>query len=175
MGLLGGGLLGFMGCWLATAHAAAPSPHLCTGTEQVVFACPVNGKRVSVCATPDASAQQGRLTYRFGPDAPSAPELQLPDPATPPARAATGQTEAYSGGGGAWLRFAKGPYTYTVFTGVGRWGPKGQPLEKEGVLVQRQGKTVAHLPCTAAASSELSPDWYERMGVHAGDQAFVLP
>lgn len=167
-------LIGLACCGLMNAHAATPSPHLCTAGEQVVFACAVKGKRVSVCATPDARANRGTLTYRFG-VATASPELQLPDAPTPPAQAAHGAVETYAGGGGAWLRFAKGAYTYTVFTGVGRWGPQGQVVEREGVLVERQGKTVAHLPCTAAASSELSPDWYERMGIQPGDQEFAFP
>lgn len=159
---------------LTHAHAATPAPHLCAAGEQVVFACAVKGKRVSVCATPDARANRGTLTYRFG-SAAASPELQLPDAPTPPAQAAQGAVETFASGGGAWLRFAKGAYTYTVFTGVGRWGPQGQVVEREGVLVERQGKTVAHLPCTATASSQLSPDWYERMGIQPGDQEFAFP
>lgn len=169
--------------WLCTAldtpwvaHADAPSAHLCTPAEAVVFACQPKGKVVSVCASRDAGARSGQLSYRFGPDAASPPELTLPDKATPPSQAASGQTEAFSGGGGAWLRFARGGYTYTVYTGIGRWGPQGQTQEKQGVVVQRQGKTLAHLPCPAPATSELAPDWYERMGITVrADEAFAFP
>jgi hypothetical protein len=49
----------------------------------------------------------------------------------------------------------QGEYAYVVYTGIGRWGPKGEPRVKEGVLVKRAGKPVANLKCTG----KLTTSW----------------
>jgi hypothetical protein len=81
----------------------------------------------------------------------------------------------FSGGGGSWLRFAKAPLAYTVYSGIGKWGPRGEIREKSGVVVERQGKTIAALKCAGEPTSELGPDWFARMGVRADGQDFDFP
>jgi hypothetical protein len=164
--------------WSSSAQAQATSSRvsLCTPVENVVFACRTGAKMVSVCASKDAGPAQGYLQYRFGkPDSAGPVELILPDARVAPAKAANGGSEGYSGGGGAWLRFSKGDFAYTVYSGIGNWGPKGEKRVKEGLLVERGGKQAANLACTGKLTSELGPDWFEKVGVARGDQEFFFP
>lgn len=160
----------------AWAQATAPRASLCMPSEDVVFSCRTGAKAVSVCASKNAGPDRGYLEYRFGkPDSADSIELTLPEAKVPPSKAAKGGSEAYSGGGGAWLRFAKGNVAYTVYSGVGNWGPKGEKRFKEGLLVERGGKQLANFPCTGKLMSELGPEWFEKIGVVRGDQEFFFP
>jgi hypothetical protein len=154
--------------WIPSASAQSS---FCAAGETTIFACRTGARMVSVCASKDA------LQYRFGKPgaAPDVLEMTLPEPPLPPARAATGDTLMFSGGGGAWLRFTKGPVAYTVYTGIGKWGPNGEVRDKAGVAVERQGKLVANLACSGKVTSELGPDWFGRAGITSGGQEFDLP
>ena len=148
----------------------------CTSTEDVVFSCRTGAKMVSVCASKDSGPARGYLQYRFGKPDPSDPlELVLPEAKVPPAKAANGANEGYAGGGGSWLRFFNRPATYTVYSGIGNWGPKGEKRIKEGLLVERDGKQVANLACTSKPIGVMSPDWYEKQGVVRASQQFYFP
>jgi len=103
------------------------------------------------------------------------PALVLPKERTVPAQAATGAVDAFSGGGGSWLKFRQGPFSYTVYSGIGNWGPSGEKREKAGVLVERAGKQVALLKCAGKYASELGPDLYEKFDVKPGGEAFDYP
>lgn len=152
--------LGSVPAWSLETH--------CTPQEQVLFACATGKKAVSVCASADLSPTTGALQYRFGP--PDAPELVWPDATQPPHSGITAGTWAFSGGGGAYLRFTKGAYGYVVYTAIGKgWG------EKDGVVVEKNGQRVAHLPCTSAVVSELGPEVFERAGLPSDEQGFELP
>ena len=159
----------------APAAKTAAQGSLCTSTEEVVFSCRTGAKMVSVCASKDAASGRGYLQYRFGkPDSPDPVELVLPEAKMPPGKAANGANEAYSGGGGSWLRFFNRPATYTVYSGIGNWGPKGEKLIKEGLRVERDGKLVVNLACAGKPIGGLSPDWFEKMGVVRGQQEFYF-
>lgn len=149
----------------------------CTDKETVVFACRTGAKLVSVCAPRHTPPAQGHLQYRFGkPETPDALELTLPEGELTAAKAATGGSVPFAGGGGSWLRFKKGAYGYVVYTGIGKWGPRGSPQEKSGLVVERSGKAVAHLKCTNGTQSELGHDWFERFGVRTpSDEDFLFP
>lgn len=143
---------------------------LCAGDQQTVFSCRSGSKQVAVCASEAAP----RLQYRFG-RGPQALEKQLPASADE-AVAISGATLAYSGGGGAWLRFRSGDHAYVLYTGIGRWGAQGETEERSGVAVEREGVMIAHLRCAPEAQSELGPDWFEAQGIGAGeDEEFELP
>ena len=158
------------------APASASQASFCTSEESVVFACRTGGKLVSVCASKPADPNQGYLQYRFGkPDSTDPIELILPESRLPPPKVATGENVPFSGGGGSWLRFAKAPIAYTVYSGIGKWGPNGEVREKSGIVVERQGKTIATLKCTTKPVGDLSPDWFQQMGVTAGGQDFDFP
>ena len=101
----------------AAAKPATPkSPKqtsFCTPAETIVFACSTGAKLVSVCASMDASPAKGYLQYRFGkPDSIEPLETAIPAVWTIPSKAASGDSEPFAGGGGAWLRFRKGPFGY---------------------------------------------------------------
>lgn len=159
---------------LSAPVAGAAQPTLCSAQERVVFACRSGSKQVSVCASPEASATAGALQYRFGKPA-AAPEMTLPKDSRPPAQAARGETVPFSGGGGSWLRFRHGEHAYVVYSGIGRWGPNGETIEKQGVLVEHRGEQVANLPCTGPLISELGPDWFEQIGISAEGEEFYFP
>ena len=63
------------------------------------------------------------------------------------AKTATGTRVPFAGGGGAWMRFVKPPFAYVVYTGIGKWGPKGETREKQGVVVERSGNAIAGRKC----------------------------
>lgn len=152
------------------ATYAAPAG-LCRPAETVVFSCPAGAKVVSVCASGRGAG--ARVQYRYGkPGAP--PELLLPRaPGLPPA-VASGDTLMFSGGGGAWLRFVNGAFSYTVFSAIGRWGPGGAPAEKAGVLVEKSGVRVSHVRCTGGDTG-VDAGWMEAVGVRPDARGFDLP
>jgi len=157
--------------------AASPAQtSFCTPMEEVVFACQTGTKLVSVCASKGASAKQGYMQYRFGkPDSRDPLELIHPEGEVAPSRAATGENVPFAGGGGSWLRFRKGDTAYVVYSGIGKWGPKGETMEKQGVVVERGSATLASLPCTGPLRSELGPDWFEKAGISANGEEFFFP
>ena len=155
----------------APAADAAPES-FCSARESIVFACRSGAKLVSVCASADISASSGYLQYRFGKPGAGAIELTLPKDERAPSASATGENVGFSGGGGSWLRFRNGNHSYVVYSGIGRWGEDGQTLEKEGIRVENQGKTVADLQCSGPLTSELGPEWFERTGITAHDEEF---
>lgn len=155
---------------------SATSASFCTPAETVVFSCRVGAKLVSVCASSEVAVGKGSVQYRFGnPDAAGPLELTVPDPAAPPSMAATADTLSFSGGGGAWMRFRRGDYAYVVYTGIGKWGPRGRTEERQGVAVERAGKLVSNLACTSAPVSELGPEWFEKAGLRSNDEDFDIP
>jgi hypothetical protein len=136
----------------------------CAAEEQVLFACSTGKKVVAVCASADLTA----LQYRFGP--PEAPELVWPADPQPPHNEITAGTLAFSGGGGAYLRFSRSVYDYIVYTAIGKdWG------EKAGVVVEKSGQQLAHLPCVGAVVSELGPELFEQAELAEDEQGFDLP
>lgn len=148
----------------------------CTAAETIVFACRTGAKRVSVCASKSSSPDEGYLQYRFGDPESDAPlEMVLPPGRLPPRYAARGENVPFAGGGGSWLRFRNGDYGYVVYSGIGRWGPDGEPMEKDGIQVERQGRVVANLPCSGPVLGELGPAWFEQTGVVAADEVFDFP
>jgi hypothetical protein len=155
--------------------AAAPAASWCRPGETDLYTCDAGAKRVSVCVSPGASAQAGRLVYRFGSAAAGQPELELPRAPTAPGRTATGESAAFAGGGGVWLRFAQGQFGYVVYSGVGRWGRNGATETREGVQVERQGRAIATLACAAPRVNELGPEWLQRLGIAPDAQGFVFP
>lgn len=161
----------------AAPSSATHSGTFCTAAEDVVFSCPTSdGKLVSVCASKGAGRGRGTLQYRSGkPGSRQGLERVLPNTAMIPRIAATGENEPFSGGGGSWLRFRDGIYSYVVYSGIGRWGPNGEPREKQGVVIERSGKMAGNLLCTSRAAGMLGPQWYEALGVETRDDEFYFP
>lgn len=168
----------------ATPAPAAPAPaksaqaSFCTPAETIVFSCRTSPtKLVSVCASKDAGPGRGYLQYRTGkPDSGEPLDLTLPAAQIPAPGAATGDSLAFSGGGAAWLRLsAKNNIAFVVYTGIGKWGPRGEIQEKAGVVLERDGKSAANLNCTGKPISLLGPDWFTKAGITAKGQDFDLP
>lgn len=158
------------------AKPAARRTSFCTPAETVVFACRTGAKMASVCASKD-TGPKGYLQYRFGKLDGSEPlEQVLPEGGqVPAARAANGESVPFSGGGGAWLRFRKGQFTYTAYTGIGNWGPRGEKRTKAGLHIEHAGKPLATLKCQEEPISLLGPDWFEKAGVKPGKEEFDFP
>jgi len=150
-----------------------PANATCAAGEATVFACKIGGKQVAVCfaAGDDASW----LQYRFG-RAGQKPEMLLPEYPLAAKLSAEGRVETYSGGGASWLRFNRGDHAYVVYTGIGRWGAKGETVKQAGVVVEKRGKQIASLYCDDAPKSKLGAKWYTRVGVRARDDSqFEIP
>jgi hypothetical protein len=133
---------------------------------------------VSVCASRDAGPNKGYVQYRFGkPDSAEPLELLLPESQLPPSRVAYGGTEAFSGGGGAWIAFTKGQIVYTAYTGIGKWGPGGAIRDAAGVAVEQRGKRLATLKCDNPKNvlGDLGPDWLDKVGVKRGGPEYGFP
>jgi hypothetical protein len=158
----------------ARATAAPAQTSFCTPLETPVFACPVGRKLVSVCASKDASSTAGYVQYRFG-STDGLMEMTLPEGEVVPSAAATGDTMAFSGGGGAWMRFRNRDTAYVVCTAIGKWGPNSATRERAGVAVERAGRAPMYLPCSGAVASDLGPDWFAQHGVTSKGEDFKLP
>jgi len=158
------------------SRAASWQSSFCTASENVVFSCKTGSKLVSVCVSKDASRSRGALHYRYGKPASREPlEIILPGTPSTPRIAATGQNVTFSGGGGSWLRFKSGIYSYVIYSGIGRWGRNGETIEKQGVAIERSGKLASTLPCTADYISNLGPEWFQQFGVESKGEAFYFP
>jgi len=152
---------------LSAATVASASDTLCTNQEKIIFSCSTGKKIVSVCASKDLSASAGTLQYRFGKK--GAVEATVPAAAAHPKKHTNGNNLMYSGGGGAYLRFIKGNYGYVVYTGIGKgW-------EKEGVAVEKGGKTISNMLCRSAAQSEIGPDFFSKSGIPEDKTDFEIP
>ncbi|RYU62480.1 hypothetical protein EWI61_03090 [Methylolobus aquaticus] len=148
---------------------ADAAPSLCSVSEQVVFSCPLARKLVSLCASRGPAQALMSLTYRIG-RAGRPPELVYPERPAAPAAYFQGGSLMYSGGGGAFIRFERGGYTYTIFTAIGRgWG------QKEGVVVDAPASRRTYLPCRQPAESLLGDDWFHQAGIPPASSEFELP
>jgi hypothetical protein len=171
---LSGLALTALAAWPSAANAAAPT--LCKPDELVVFSCPTGAHTASICASRNISKSDGAMQYRYGRK--DSLDLVYPDAATRPVDVFASGTMAFSGGGGAYLRFSKGPYIYTIFTAIGKWGPGGIVAPASGVAVEKDGKEFANFPCRAGGTDgELGPDFFEKLGLKAADtgQDFEIP
>lgn len=161
LALLGGLVLGL-------ARPALAADSLCTGQETVEFNCQAGRKLISVCASKGLDTTQGYLQYRYG--AKGKLEIQVPFAPNHPNPLVRCGTLAYSGGGGAYLRFLKGDYRYVVYSATGKaWGSKA------GVAVEQGGRLIRHVQCQGKALSRLGTDLFVRAGMPVDDQTFQLP
>jgi hypothetical protein len=153
---------------IASPAAAAAASSQCAPTERILFSCDIGRKVVSVCASPELTTDRGWVQYRFGPL--GARELAYPATDSDWRKATRGGVLSFSGGGGAWLAFARGAYRYVVYTAIGKgWG------EKAGVEVRKDGKRVAALRCEDREISELGPDLFANAGIADDPHEFDLP
>jgi hypothetical protein len=159
-------------CAVSFSAPALAAPTLCAANERVLFSCSTGAHTASICASKVLS-KDAAMQYRFG--KPGSLELVYPEAGVKPADAFVLGTLAFSGGGGAWLRFNKGPFRYTVFTAIGKWGPGGAPADAGGVSVEKDGAEFGHFPCRGAAESEIGPDLIEKLGLTEAAEEFDIP
>jgi hypothetical protein len=160
------------------ASALAAAPTLCKADELVVFSCPTGAHTASVCASKDISKDSGALQYRFGKK--DSVDLAYPEAAAKPADVFTSGTLMYSGGGGAWLRFSKGPFVYTIFSAIGKWGPGDTVADVGGVAIKKDGKEFGNFPCVnggIGGKDELGPEFFGNVGLKTTDSPddFEIP
>lgn len=154
-------------CLVASASAFAANSH-CTKAEETVFSCNLGRKVLSVCATKGLTAESGSMQYRFG--VVGKAELTFPKPDVLPKNVIQARTLMFSGGGGAYLRFNSGATSYIVYSAVGKgWGTK------DGVAVERHGKTATHFECQDVPVSIMGETFFERAGLPEDAQEFELP
>lgn len=131
------------------AASAAVDPPSCRSDEQSVFACSNEKKGISLCLQSKDGAPN-QLRYLFGTS--EAIELELPSRGET-AAIPTGW-EMFASGGTAFAVFTSGSFEYVVYSqqGGGRGVCKDDPDAwcpwlYEGVLVLKEGVTVANVPC----------------------------
>lgn len=159
----------FLGSMLMAASAPlfAADSH-CSTAEETVFSCHLGRKVVSVCASKALDAQSGYLQYRFG--ALGKSEFLFPKTDVAPKTVVLSKSLMFAGGGGAYLRFTNGETSYVVYTAIGKgWGTK------DGVAVERKGKTIAHFDCKDVPVSEMGEAFFTRAGLPEDEQEFDLP
>jgi len=142
---------------------------LCQAGESILFSCSAGKKVLSVCASRTLGATEGYIQYRFGLVG-ATPEMQVPETRRHPSGTLRADTLSFSGGGGAYLRFARGDFSYVVYTGVGKgWG------EKAGVSVEKDRQPLANVKCSGPYLSELGPDLFQAAAIPADGGGFTLP
>jgi hypothetical protein len=136
-----------------SAQADHQKPTLCNSSEKIVFSCAVSKKIVSLCATPDMTANTGRLTYRFGVFG-SAMDLEFSNNKLGPASSYTVLFETWKNGTFGAISFERGEYSYTVYTRMAAQ-EEGDPRSNgAGVQVHHNKKQVADLWCKDASISD---------------------
>jgi hypothetical protein len=140
----------------------------CAPPLRTLFSCKTGTRTISICGSADLTPTSGLLQYRFG--RASDAEVIYP-PSDADWRAVTRASSLmFSGGGGAFVSFTKLPFRYVVYTAVVKdWGARA------GVVVEFNGRRIAHRACEGAASSELGPDLFEQAGIEEADEDFELP
>jgi hypothetical protein len=126
----------------APLPGAAAVTH-CKANETIVFSCSTGSRILSICASRDLSKNAGYMQYRYGQA--GKPELVFPEMPRHPAGLFTPGTLSFSGGGGAYLKFSKPPYAYTIFSAIGNWGRSGKATA-QGSPSRRTGRNSPTSP-----------------------------
>lgn len=141
---------------------------LCKDGESVSFSC-VSDKGVtySLCASKKLSQSYGYMQLHFKSDK---GEGVIPEQQRPPAEFATGDTLAFSGGGGAYMRIKNSESAnYIVYSAMG----KG--FDKQGVAVELNGKVVLNNTCENISVNEIGPSLFEKYFIQKDNDGFEIP
>jgi hypothetical protein len=140
---------------------------LCQTKEKVIFSCGTGKKLISVCSSENLSPTAGYVQYRFGTK--EKLELSFPEPQAHPSSFSTGGTLMYSGGGGAYMRFNKGAYSYVVYSGMGKgW-------DKQGVVIEKNGKLLSNILCKDVSIENIGSDFFEKNAIPEDKVGFEIP
>ncbi|WP_215796720.1 hypothetical protein [Rheinheimera oceanensis] len=134
---------------ISPALLAYEPASLCSADEQVIFACEVKHKLLSVCASADVSHTSGYMQYRFG--QPDKIELTYPATKVAPQGRFFLSSAGFSGGGANIIRFNNSGYEYLVFDLMRRTNfTPGEPHDAEfhaGIVTRRHGKITSTRSC----------------------------
>ncbi|WP_395697317.1 hypothetical protein [Methylocella sp.] len=144
------------------AGAARAQTTHCREGESTFFSCQLRAAVLSICGGAD-----GAIQYRFGPL--GAAKLVLPSKPADQGVVSSGLL-TFSGGGGAYVAFANSPFRYVVYTAIVR----GEG-DRAGVVIERSGRRIGALTCSAAPKSELGPELFARLGLARDASGFDLP
>lgn len=151
------------------AKATTAQPSLCKENEEIFFSCASKFNVISICASPNASATQGHLTYRFGRIGQPV-ELEYPSASIVPADAFKFARENGTKGGSEQLAFSIGEFTYTLYSH--HWSAAADPQWESGVSVENDGKQVAIIRCTDP-ESQLGMYYLGVDSLHISDKHFI--
>jgi hypothetical protein len=149
---------------VAFASTAIAADTLCSPRERVVFSCGTAKKRiVSVCASRNLSASTGYLQYRFGKK--GAVELTVPRGFEHPKKHVERNNSNFINGGYiSGLTFKNDAFSYAVYESELRDGPN-RWVSRQGVTVERDGKTISELACKGAFASEMGESFLDNAGI----------
>jgi hypothetical protein len=160
----------------ADPAAAAGAVTQCKPGETIVFSCSTGSRILSLCASKELSKNSGYMQYRYGPA--GKPELAFPETPRHPAGIFTPGTLMFSGGGGAYVKFSKPPYAYTVFSAIGNFGRNNGKGTVQGVAIAKDEAQFANIPCRTDSNlvgSQLGPDFFEKAGLKEPESDFDIP
>ncbi len=134
-------------------------PSLCLSKERIIFSCRATNKKIiSICASADLDNNMGYLQYRFG-RAGKKPELIYPSPLKHPKNNFFSSIIAPNIGTGAYLKFLRNGFSYTIFAiAVKKWSG-------EGVIVKELGAIVAYVQCEHGTQSKMSANLFQRLQI----------
>ena len=144
-------------------------PSHCFQNEKIVFSCNTNSNKViSICSSAQSNRNSGYLQYRFG-NVGSFPEYVFPMNHDRASKFFYSGSLTYSGGGGAYLKFINGSYSYVVYTGIGRgWA-------KQGMVIQEGDDEIARYACKGTWQSEIGPELFNQLGLINDNYGFAIP
>jgi hypothetical protein len=154
---------------LALLTQGPTAPSLCIKGEVAFFTCTTKTKKtISLCgqSLPDDGSW---MEYRFG-KVGKKPELAYPPTHLSPSAVFERGNLMFSKGGGHWIRFTNEKTRYTVFSA------RGHIWEKNGILIEPEGKSAVTVMCDSKTYKESGPSWEDLKVPEAAQQdSFELP
>ncbi|MCK5871232.1 MAG: hypothetical protein KAG26_00275 [Methylococcales bacterium] len=146
-------------------------PSLCLAKERVIFSCHATNKKIiSICASADLNHNNGYLQYRFG-IAAKKPELIYPSLLKHPKQHFLMGILKPETGSGAYIKFLRNGFSYTIFTlNTKKWAA-------EGVVVKELGAIVAYIKCKEGTQSQMGTHLFKQLKISSDPktQNFKLP
>lgn len=148
---------------VVAAASTVSVPHLCTGSETPIFACSTGKKRASVCSSHGGTVEQ--LVYRIAP-LEGEPEMEYPNAGAAVGAFQFGSQTTPDGKPVPFLSFDKGNYRYVIYAGG---------VQRQGIVVEQQGKRIADLRCQGDAMAAFDPAAWQRMEIAQDGRRLQLP
>jgi len=158
----------------AESGVMAPAPKIashCSPQEKVIFSCgTANDKIISLCSSSTLTSSEGYLQYRFGPA--GKPELIYPATMEHPSKHFQFGQSFYSSGGGMYLKFKNGEYTYALYSMSTKFGE-----DRAGVAVRKSVEefAYAYIPCKGKSHDEMDIDDFEKIKIPRDPKEEQIP